>query len=662
MLQVEEALKELYRSDSTDKNIILDFYRHGEKEAFLRLWDSGNIKSESMKITESLCSGKNLDFGSCEASQLELVLIDVEDNVKGATLTVYQTLEGLYPDPALYPGGDVCPSGYTMPLGTYVVQSANRKTDRRYRDVLALDLMSKFDVNVIDWYNALPFPMPLKDFRASLCRHIGVKEQVPDYLPNDTVPVEKTIDAAELTGRAVLTACEQLNGVFGHFDRNGVLRHITLQPNYTLLPAMDLYPSVDLYPSAPGEMNDQVYDERIPGDLQRTGACTFEEYTVQSVGRVQIRQEEGDIGAIYGDGGNCLTVEGNFLVYGKSAADLNSIAGGIYGMVSSRPYVPYSCELKGLPYLEVGDTELIEGQYGTINTYIIKRTLKGITALKDTHSAVGEEIRRTETNVNTEIIQLKGKAAILKKNVEEVSANLIDLEKNTEAMFKITAEEISAEVKRAKDAEAAIIVRADEISLTVKDLKNYTESQFIQTANQIALKVSKGDVSSQLSVETDKITLSSNRLIVNSTNFQLDGNGNATFSGRIVGGSININNGTFTVSNSGVVAINSGSISIGPFEVDNDEVWIGDYYISSDGTNVFRSGDGSIAIQTKRGGPLGSYAAFNVGNTELSDHHVESTTGWFGEIYIKGSWWDGWSLTRTMKDVYSRIRDLEDQI
>jgi len=669
MYTAEQALKDLYQSDSIEKHFIADFYRPGTDTPFLSIYDGRRFYD--MSLEESLSSSENLEFGSCEASQLKMTLINVDHSIKGAEMVVYQVMDGVYPAEDLYPEDDVCPSGYTMPFGRYVIQSADRQANQSYRDIVALDYMSKFDVNVIDWYNALAFPLTLKDFRASLCRHIGVTEQVLDYLPHEAVLIEKTIDTATLMGRDVLIACEQLNGVFGHFDRNGVLQHVTLQPNYTLMPATDLYPAEDLYLALPGELNDQVFDERIHRNLYID--CEFEEYTVQSIDKVQIRQEEGDIGAIYGTGENCLTVEGNFLVYGKSAAELNAIAAGIYGMVSSRQYIPFSCNLKGLPYIEVGDTELIEAEQGDIVTYVICRTLKGIYGLRDAHSATGEEIRSTESNINTEIIQLKGKAAILKKNVEEVSAHLIDFEAETETKFTLTAEQIAAEVKRAKEAEATIIVTADQIKLTVKNLTEYTESQFIQTANQIALKVSKGDVSSQLSVESDKITLSSNRLIVNSTNFQLDGNGNATFSGKIVGGSININNNTFVVSDRGVVSINSGSIRIGPFEVDKDEVWLGDFYISSNGENIFRSGDESVVIQTKDGGPFGSYAVLNIGNTTLSDHHLDITHVKTNEldvggdincreVYLAGSWWDGWNLTKTMKDVYSKINKLQDQI
>ncbi len=138
-------------------------------------------------------------------------------------------------------------------------------------------------------------------------------------------------------------------------------------------------------------------------------------------------------------------------------------------MVSSRPYVPYECNLlKGLPYLELGDAGLIKSEEGTIVSYIIKRTMKGIHALQDTYSATGEEIRKEEQGTNADIIRLKGKAAYLKKNVDEVSANLVDLEKRTEAKLTITAEQIAAEVKRASAAEGEL---SSQITMTAENIK-----------------------------------------------------------------------------------------------------------------------------------------------------------------------------------------------
>lgn len=536
MLSIDERVKELYRADSTDKHLILDFYRDGEDEPYLHL-SSSNVQAESMEIDESLSSSENLDFGSCEATQLKITLFHISDVVKGSRLVIYQMLEGIWPAADLFPGDDIFPDGYKMPLGTYIVQSAERQTNRIFLDITALDQMSLFDVNVAEWYNILPFPMTLREFRSRLCQHIGVTEYVPEYLPNDGMTIEKTIAAEELFGRDALIACEQLNGAFGHFDRNGVLQHIVLQSNYVLTPADSLYPSDDLYPAEPGDMNDQVYDELITQHMYTS--CRFEDYTVKSIEAVQLRQEEDDIGAIYGKG-NCLVIEGNFLLYGKGDEELQQIAKEIYGMVSNRPYIPYECDLlKGLPYLEVGDSQLIEADEGDIVSYVIKRTMKGIYALKDTYSATGEELRTEEQGANAEIIRLKGKAAYLKKNVDEVSANLIDLEKQTEAKLTITAEKIEAEVKRASEAEGNL------------------SSLISQTAESITLMVKKGEVSAQLSIESGGIDIKGDRFSWTATNSSLTADGTLTVNQGLFKGSIDVGNGQFTVDSSGKVIAKS---------------------------------------------------------------------------------------------------------
>ena len=203
--------------------------------------------------------------------------------------------------------------------------------------------------------------------------------------------------------------------------------------------------------------------------------------------------------------------------------------------------------------------------------------------MRDSIEATGYQAREDTFGINTEILQLKGKAAFLTKNAEEISAKLIDVEKNVEAQFKVTAEQISSTVKRLSEAESSIK----------------------QTAEKIELKVSKGEISSALSLESDKVTLTSNRLIVDSTNFKLDGNGNASFSGNITAGA------TITGATMRAGFIDGTEIDIGTFHVSNDVIKLGDFYSLNDDNGVFRSQDKNIIIQAD-GGELGSGAKIRV--------------------------------------------------
>jgi len=63
-------------------------------------------------------------------------------------------------------------------------------------------------------------------------------------------------------------------------------------------------------------------------------------------------------------------------------------------------------------------------------------------------------------------------------------------------------------------------------------------SSIKQTSDSIELKVSKGDVSSQLSIESDQIRLESGRLIIESGNFQIDEDGYITAKGATLSGNL----------------------------------------------------------------------------------------------------------------------------
>jgi len=79
------------------------------------------------------------------------------------------------------------------------------------------------------------------------------------------------------------------------------------------------------------------------------------------------------------------------------------------------------------------------------------------------------------------------------------------------------------------DAHYSIATAVAEQGTAVKDV--FSRIEVID--ERITLKVSKGTVSSEISIESGQVTFNSNRLVVNSTNFSLDEDGNATFGGDI---------------------------------------------------------------------------------------------------------------------------------
>ncbi len=641
MLNIPEEIKELFRADNlsaaTQRHIKLRFFDEEIKMLYpddmlfpsddlfpvdqepVYVIDNSQIISESMTITESICSSQNLTFGECCASMFEVTVADVLMDLTGKEFMATVEI-----------------GGYEMALGVYRVESFVREqADRRRKKITAYDRMLNFDIDVADWYQELTFPLTLKQFRDSLCSHVGVM-QVMTELPMDDTQLTKTIEPEQLDGRKVLMAICEINGCFGNFDKTGRL-------TYKFLGTSSLFPSETLYPD----------DELFPAEMTNAETLSYykqsethyEDYVVSPIDKVQIRQEEGDVGASYGPGSNCYVIQGNYLVYGKSGQELLSIAATLYEQISGRLYRP--CQIVGpaLPWVEVGDGIICYTTDDVIETYCLERTLKGIQGMTDTYLAKGSIEQEQSFGLGDQIIQLEGKTAVIKKSVEEVSVRVTDLKEYTEAQFKVTADQILAEVTRAKDAEASLNIRADGIVASVTNLKNDTNSRFEQTAQQISLKVSKGEVSSQLSVESDKVTISGNRLIVNSNNFQLDGDGNATFSGKVVGGSINIGANLFVANNS--------------------VVRLGDYQVSANGTGTLMSANGYINItDIVTSGPSGELARMTIGSDLMHEAIELKGTGDIKtarvycrqDYYFEGDDWAGsWGVLRMLKQVYNRL-------
>lgn len=645
MLNIPEEIKALYRKsrvqEETVKKVNLRFYEGkidllypGEDvwpsdnlfpvdDTPILLVDPEHINYESFTRTQTLCDGTTLKFGECCASQADITVADVTMDVTGKEFAL-----------------SVEVGGYEMMLGIYRVKSFERQADRRLRKIVAYDRMLNFDIDAADWYNSLTFPMTQKQFRDSLCDYVGIKQN-DITLPLDDMPVTKTIDPSQLSGRDVMKAICEINGCFGQIDVTGRFKYVFLGAS-GLFPSEELFPAEDLFPS-------QLEGETL--SYYNPSGTTYEDFLVYGIDMVKIRQEEGDVGVVYGGGKNAYTIQGNFLVYGKSAAELTNIAATAYDQISGKIYRPCKIVTAALPWVEPGDGIVCYTSDDVIETYCLKRTMKGIQAMMDTFEAAGTRERKQNFGIGTQIIQLEGKTAVIKKSVEEVSVRVTDLKEYTEAQFAVTAEQILAEVTRAQQAEASLKIRADQIALSVTDLTNSTNSRFEQTAQQISLKVSKGDVSSQLSIEPDDVIIKTNRLSWESSYSSM------TKNGRLTCQEIVAINGTF-----------SGNLESETFYADSGGVGFGDYYVSADGSNLLRSNDGSLIIQTAKGGPFGKFAAINLsseaGTTILTDHHLE--TPFVNAKQINGdcelfgdNWWRRYTLFEALDYLYNMIENLK---
>ena len=476
------------RNDVHKDMIITDGYVSIADGAFVYhdytyLLTNDDLKSVP-QITEMLTDGKSLDFGCSNSNYIDFsIAADVVPLIK-KKCRVYMWLDNRVET--------------LFKVGVYYITSDKATADRNYRNVTAYDKLNEMNkADVTDWYNS-QFPNPdsrvtVGDFRRSFCRYFGLQDLTDtSEMVNDNVAFGKNISPNEgsfIDGQTILRAICSANGGFGNIDRDGNFRCICLvQSLIGLYPAIDLYPSEDLLPR---EEHTTIIEQSyyIP-------PLAYEDYYTENITKVCIKDDNDSIGVTVGEDGNDYILEGNFIFMGKDATELEEIATRLLHRITGLAYMPFDVRAHGNPIFEVGDAVRFRTGDVRVNSYILKRTLSGTSALEDQYSSTGDQYRDDKAgDLSSSVQKLVNKTAKLTKNIEGVTVELEDLENDVATEFRIQQ-------------------------------------------GQINLKVSQGDVSSSLSVESGRVTLNSNRLVVNSDNFKLDENGNAEFSGTLKGAKI----------------------------------------------------------------------------------------------------------------------------
>ena len=446
------AHPEYFTTEGYAKDIAIR-YKPSSQSNYKYLYNA-DLEADSFVLDDPLCTADQLEFGTCLASSIEFnVGTSITDLAIGQQLRVNLTV-----------------NGSQITVGYFRITSIELSGDKVWRHVKAYDDMAKIlNAEMVDWYNSL-FPnagdtITIKNMRDSFFTQFGSISQQTTTLINDNVSVGKTINANSISGKQIIEAICQINGVFGKIKRsNGTFTYISL--------------------------DDTVRTEVGTNGTYLSAEC--EDYVTTAIDKVQIRTNENDIGAIVGTGTNALIIENNFLLFGKDSTELTTIGTAILNKVSGITLRPFKAKLLGLPYMEVGDAIRITTANQTIDSYILRRKLTGIQCLFDEMEAKSTQVREEQLNTtNHSMLLLAYKSNELTRTVEETQSTITQ-----------------------------ILDPTDPTSL---------QSQITQNAQAITLKVSKGEVSSEISQEAGQITISSNRLVINSTGFTLDANGRATF-------------------------------------------------------------------------------------------------------------------------------------
>lgn len=488
---INSSLKEKYWDSATDKQMVISVVGTNQKI------DNSMLEIGTFSLEESLCSESELKFGACEANCVKFTARNTAGNIIGKTISIEETIDGDSENP--------------MPYGVFKVASDVPTADRTKRQITAYDAMYDIiNTDVKSWYAGLSFPMTLKQFRDSFFAHLGIA-QVETSLVNDSMTVNKTIVATQtddssavteessISGKTVVTAICEINGCFGNINRNGKFEYVFLKAiTSALYPAEDLFPSDNLFPS-------DANTESMTGHYI---TFDYEDFQSKEITQLEIKTSEDNAGAIVGTAGNNYSITGNFLVSDKTGAELEQIANNLLPIMAKAAYTPIkSCTCVGNPCLTLGEPIRFNTTREIVETYLLQRTLTGVQSKRDSISAQGTQTHSAKVNsIRDTIESVERRTGKLERNADHLQSTYEDLEEQTNTKFEQTAKSISAEVNRAQKAEGQL-----DASLELKLGRDENDQ-----------------VISMINASADQIMLRGNRLIIESNNFELDGNGRVT--------------------------------------------------------------------------------------------------------------------------------------
>ena len=342
-----------------------------------------NIEIEEFQLDESLCSEDNLKFGSCESSCLRFSMYSD---------TAIPSLEDLEIDVYMYFDGD---SDTLFKVGRYVVDEDELSVETDMREIIAYDfLYFIYDYDITEWYNDIyedETTLTIRDLRDSLFE--WMYDDVIDFdvvqetttLTNDDYEVEKSIESDVVTFGFFMQGIMEINGVFGHVDREGVFRYISL----------------DLYDNDPV----MTIDDEI-----LTPPVKYKDWNTWGIGYVAVYDRNNNRLARIGDSAykhpSVYSVINNFVFTNnlkRSGWDttFKAAVANMREEVTHRRY--RSCEINcsGNLCLEVGDRIDVTWEYydddgevagtKTFKTYILERSFSGVQEFDDTYIAKGDK-------------------------------------------------------------------------------------------------------------------------------------------------------------------------------------------------------------------------------------------------------------------------------
>jgi hypothetical protein len=454
---------------------------------------------QTVTITECVNGAQELALGSCCANMVEAKIITPEGGLSisaGDDIDVYRVAE----------------DGEAYHVGIFTTEKPTRPTANSM-SITAYDRVSWLDKDLTLWLEGLDqWPYPLIAFARKVCEACGVElaEQEEEELPNSTYLVQK-FSADGITGRKLMQWVGEICGRFCRATPDGKIEFGWYTPatinigTEQLRSAEVAYRNGDLAIRADGAeitgADDSVSIEseylQVTDDGQGNlvlnvqdlllqqyyfqNGLSFEEYTTAPIRKVQLRQNEEDVGTVWPntvESLNTYSITGNYLLTASTGQDLIPVAQALYAHLSTIPsYTPCKVSIPASMLIHAGNTVKITDRNGkTITAYVMTRTQSG---QRDTLECTGSARRDSSSAVNNQTFQAYvGKVLNLRTDVDGLkvqNANTIGQMATLELDVKGirgTVEKQQTTVEGLESSMSSMKQTAEEIQIAVTSIRD----------------------------------------------------------------------------------------------------------------------------------------------------------------------------------------------
>lgn len=380
MQKVSDSVKKKYMSQVIPGEIYLVVRSDSSDSSDEVVYTASDWVSDSLSITEALCSKDTLDYSSVESNVLEVSLASEKGNIKqlvGKRIYCKQVVDG-----------------EEVPLGVYTIDEATLDGDY-YTNIKAYDDIKKFqDTRISNWWNnQLSFPITLKSLLISLCKYVGIAYSFPaTWCNSDFQIVQNVVFDEDAKASDLLGMIQELSGAFFQMNRSGIFEIVGHSVELTEIPYTDI-------------MEDM----------------TIADYKVKPIENVCFKNSDDDLGVSANDKENVYVISNNELIGTASASEEKALAQNILNSIVHSGYSPFSVEYKSYPFLTCGDWIKCRSFNGNeVSFWITNRKLSGDYLLVDSIEVKGN------TNETSEKRQSNSKKiTILNKKMHEF-VNTID--------------------------------------------------------------------------------------------------------------------------------------------------------------------------------------------------------------------------------------------